>query len=72
MAAPSQQKTSLANKWHRDFQKALELDGWGQVEEAKSGYETCRPPRAAPLFPKLSPVSFELFPTAWNAGRACP
>jgi hypothetical protein len=48
MAAPSaQQKLSLSNKWHRDFQKALELDGWGQVEEAKSGYETY-PPKPYP------------------------
>ena len=50
MAAPSA-------KWNRDFQKALELDGWGQVEEAKSGYETCRHSHSTPFLPLSCSVS---------------
>ena len=38
--AMAQQHVLLGQKWHREFAKAIELDGWGQVEEAREIYES--------------------------------
>jgi hypothetical protein len=36
--APAATKYLLGNEWARDFKKALELDEWGQREEALGMY----------------------------------
>jgi hypothetical protein len=36
----AQQLVLKGEKWHREFAKAIELDGWGQVEEAREIYES--------------------------------
>jgi len=42
MSAPA--SLTMATKWSREFQKAIELDGWGQVEEARTSYDRYIPP----------------------------
>eukprot|EP00961_Rhodomonas_salina_P188362 2541971-Rhodomonas_salina.1 len=41
-------KVSMGQRWEKEFNKSLELDTWGQIEEAREAYE-----KQVPLHPPI-------------------
>ncbi len=57
----AQGKVTLGQRWEKEFQNILEMDTWGQFEEAMEAYDKC-------VLESILTVTLTLLCSSWCVG----